>query len=771
MLAVASALFAGKPALAQGFAPPVLAVPTANQPVFVATADVNGDGIPDLIYIDNGATPTASTTHVMLGDGKGGFAQSAVLQTAGAAVAVGKLLGTGHVDIGWLTRSQKEGGVVISWQIAGGAILYGQAEAASSSTVSASPEPSAFEAGFTLTANLPAGTSGTVNFSVDQTAIGTATVQNGIATLAVPAFDQNNRAAAPYSGTPFLPGSHTITADYFASPNALATQITGTHTVALGATSVTLTPIPPQTSLVTTVPYGTAINGYVNFNVVDPAYPVTGTWSQLSNGVAVPGCIDLPATSASECPYGYPQLLPVGSYSFVETYNGDAINAASASAAYAFSITQDTTTAVNLVSSDNPAFVGTPVTFTATLAGNAATPTGTVQFLDGGTLIGTGTLNASGVATFTTATLAVGTHTITVSYAATQNFGAAVSMPLQQIITNAPLASAVVLTSSINPSAPGQPVTFTAAVSVPGPFANLIQSGTVTFLDGTTVLGTGAIDGLGLATFTTSNLTPGSHAITASYPGSQGGAPNPPLPRSASPSATTSAPIAASVSAVLTQVVEYPLTALPPGFTLTVTPNPVSVPIGGSATLLVTVTPISGFNAPVSLSCSSLPYETTCSFGASTILAGGGSTTLELATTPPHACGDPAQPYFKRGDTSAQATPACGAGRPQSAPVVATKRRIPALGFGLPALAAILLLWPRRFTRRMSPTRNALLSVILLAGLAALSACSNCADLGTVPGSYSLKVTGTAGDTIEPVAKATGLGATQSVVVSLKVQN
>ncbi|MFY9701882.1 MAG: Ig-like domain-containing protein, partial [Terriglobales bacterium] len=43
----------------------------------------------------------------------------------------------------------------------------------------------------------------------------------------------------------------------------------------------------------------------------------------------------------------------------------------------------------------------------------AKTPTGTVTFYDGATALGTGTLNGSGIATYTTSSLAVGQHSMT----------------------------------------------------------------------------------------------------------------------------------------------------------------------------------------------------------------------------------------------------------------------------------------------------------------------------------------------------------------------
>jgi hypothetical protein len=78
--------------------------------------------------------------------------------------------------------------------------------------------------------------------------------------------------------------------------------------------------------------------------------------------------------------------------------------------------------------------------------------------------------------------------------------------------TYAPVGSTISLSSSPNPSRPGQPVTFTATVTGFSP------TGTVSFIDGGTQIGTATLTG-GTATFTTSSLTEGSHSITARYSG------------------------------------------------------------------------------------------------------------------------------------------------------------------------------------------------------------------------------------------------------------
>jgi hypothetical protein len=79
-------------------------------------------------------------------------------------------------------------------------------------------------------------------------------------------------------------------------------------------------------------------------------------------------------------------------------------------------------------------------------------------------------------------------------------------------ITIVPAATTVSVASSLNPATYGASVTFTATVS-PG-----AASGTVTFMDGATILGSGTLSG-GIATYAASALNAGSHSITAQYSG------------------------------------------------------------------------------------------------------------------------------------------------------------------------------------------------------------------------------------------------------------
>lgn len=181
------------------------------------------------------------------------------------------------------------------------------------------------------------------------------------------------------------------------------------------------------------------------------------------------------------------------------------------------------TTTISNASPASPSSFGQQVTFTATVTpSNSPLATGTVTFKDGATTLGAGTLsNVAGVATATfktTATqLSAGAHSITASYAGDANYSSSTSAGFAYT-TNKAATSTTVL-SSVNPSQPGQNVTFTATVS--GPAGTGVPTGSVQFkLDGSNA---GAAVTLvnGSAQLSTSTLTvAGSpHAVSADYSG------------------------------------------------------------------------------------------------------------------------------------------------------------------------------------------------------------------------------------------------------------
>jgi hypothetical protein len=167
-----------------------------------------------------------------------------------------------------------------------------------------------------------------------------------------------------------------------------------------------------------------------------------------------------------------------------------------------------------LSSSLNPSVYGQTVTFTATVASSLGPPPNgeTVTFKKGVTVLGTETLSG-GKASFSISTLGAATYSITAVYGGDATLAGSTSNKVSQVVNKA--TTTTTLASSLNPSKAGQSVTFTATLTAQ--FGGTVN-GTVTFMDGTTTLGTKYLVS-GVAKFTTSTLATGTHTITANYNG------------------------------------------------------------------------------------------------------------------------------------------------------------------------------------------------------------------------------------------------------------
>src|SRR5262249_22322760 len=123
------------------------------------------------------------------------------------------------------------------------------------------------------------------------------------------------------------------------------------------------------------------------------------------------------------------QIRGVGFFDFIHGQTGVAPNGIELHPVLDINFTATTTT--TLTSSATPAEFGQPVGFTAAVSnGGTGTPTGKVTFLDGGSPIGSATLDQNGQATFTTSALTVGSHSITASYEGDETSAPSVSAPL-----------------------------------------------------------------------------------------------------------------------------------------------------------------------------------------------------------------------------------------------------------------------------------------------------------------------------------------------------
>ena len=160
-----------------------------------------------------------------------------------------------------------------------------------------------------------------------------------------------------------------------------------------------------------------------------------------------------------------------------------------------------------------PANASFPVTLTATVTGAGPTsPTGTVSFTYGTTSLGSAPI-ANGQATLTTTALPAGSDQVTATYSGDATYAGSTASHTQVVTAIATVTS---LGWSSTSSADGEPVTFTASIS--HSIGSAPVTGTVTFTDGTAVLGTSPVVN-GKATFTTSTLAAGHHDITARYTG------------------------------------------------------------------------------------------------------------------------------------------------------------------------------------------------------------------------------------------------------------
>jgi len=245
-------------------------------------------------------------------------------------------------------------------------------------------------------------------------------------------------------------------------------------------------------------------------------------------------------------------------------------------------------------------------------------------------------------------------------------------------------------------------VTFTAMVTPTT--GSIVPTGTVTFYDGSTVIGTGTLSASGsgasvIAKLTTTSLATGSHAITASYPGDSNNQ--------------------ASNANTLTELVEdFSVTANSP---TTATTEP-----GLAASFTFTVSPVSPattFPASIALTATGLPKGATYTLSPATIASGAGSTTITLTVI---------------------------------TPITTLSRNLPPPGstphkWPLMAVALLLLPFAGRF-RRAGRRLGRMLSLLLLAaaGLTAAAAMSGCGGFssgyfGQAPATSTITVTGTSG--------------------------
>ncbi|HUL44635.1 MAG TPA: Ig-like domain repeat protein [Bacteroidota bacterium] len=332
---------------------------------------------------------------------------------------------------------------------------------------------------------------------------GTVTFKNGTGVIGTGSLDGSGKATLTTSA--LSSGVHAITADYNDDVNFNSGSSSAySDTVNKSGTTSSLTAIPSPSI------FGHPVTFTATVSAIAPGSGIPTGSVIFKDGASV---LDTAALNGSGQAAFTTSSLAAGVHSVSATYADDANFSPSVS-----SVLSDTVlnsgTSVALTSSKNPSLRGEAVTFTATVTDSGTVPTGTIIFKDGAAGLDTAALNGAGVATFTTSALTVGVHSLVADYSGDVNHNVSSSAPLSDTVNKA--NTSVVVTSNINPSVSGETVSFTATVSAVAPGAG-IPTGTVTFKNGTGVIGSGSLDGTGKATTSVSWLAGGVHAITAEY--------------------------------------------------------------------------------------------------------------------------------------------------------------------------------------------------------------------------------------------------------------
>jgi hypothetical protein len=448
----------------------------------------------------------------------------------------------------------------------------------------------------TPTSTGPAGVSGYVQFFDGTALLGTASVVSNNASLSTSAL----------AGTV----SHSITAVY--SGDAYYSPSTSPM-ITVGKTPVQIATTTALTSSATIVAVGQSITFTAN---VVPG--IASTFSPTGAVQIFDGTTALGTVSVSSNLAAYSTALLSGAVSHIITavYSGDANFSGSTSPAVVVgkAIALIPTTAT-LTSSAVTISAGQSITLRATLipsGAGSANPTGTFQFFDGTSVLGS-TAVTGNAATLTTSSLtSLGSHTITVGYSGDAVYVASSSAGLTVMVSSGPTSS-VTLTSSVPNALAGQDVVLTALVAgsngagiTPGGSVSFYATGVTPRLLGTVQVAAAGL-GLSQAVLSTTGLPGGFLTVYAFYSGDASFA-------------------SASSNLISLTIADYNLTFNPPSLTLT---------RGQSGQSTVTVGLVGGFIGTTSLGCTPAPNMLmTCSFNP-TIVTSGGTSILTVSSTAP----------------------------------------------------------------------------------------------------------------------------------------
>lgn len=288
------------------------------------------------------------------------------------------------------------------------------------------------------------------------------------------------------------------------------------------ATSTSLT-LEADGQTVSSVQAGSFVSLVAN---VSAAQPVTSGMVSFYDGTTVIGQTTIAAGQAT---FGT-NLLSIGPHTLSAKYLGIQPAAAatfqpSTSSPVTLTITADSTTAT-LTPSATSLTAGSVLTLTAKVSSTTGTPIGGVTFSDGTEALITLSLDATGTAAFSTASLATGTHTLTARYNANAAYAGSVTNTAT-VTVNSALASqeaTITVISGLQPasgSQGGQLLVQVLPQSSHGPI-----TGRVSLIVDGQLADTGSLSENGSVLLTLAITDPGLHVIQASYAGTNSAAPS-----------------------------------------------------------------------------------------------------------------------------------------------------------------------------------------------------------------------------------------------------
>jgi hypothetical protein len=477
---------------------------------------------------------------------------------------------------------------------------------------------------------------GTVTFYDSGSQIGSVQVTSGGASfaLSLPQGGGHNYTATYSGDDQFASASTTAAVSLTVTPLQLTASVTGASVVygqAVPAISGTLAGVLPQDSGLVTAVFATAATSTSTVGsypiTVSLTGPAAGNYTAQLTPAAVVTITPAPLTvTANNATRLYGAANPVFSGSFAGAVNNDQFTATYTTAA----------------------------TSTSPVGGYPITPV---------------TVNGAHAASYTVS-MVNGTLSVTQA-------GSAVSL------------------SSSGSSGAGANLTVTANVVS---LTTGVPTGTVDFYEGGTLLGTGIVNLQGVATYSTTTLSPGTHLLTGIYSGDT--------------NFTTST---SSQLSVTVAVGDYTMTA--PGY--------LTILRGQAATAQITIAPNGGYQGGITFSCTGLPSFSSCAVNPATLTADGTNTSLQATLT-----------ISTTGSSHAQLLPLPG--RTDS---------LPATLYFLPSAFAGVLLIPAGRKRRSGKKllRFMVLSLLLLLAALGMTACGGSGRQpdSTQIGAYTVTLTAT----------------------------